>query len=174
MSRFVPQTVGFQRLQGWRGRFLQRRGVLLYRTERLAKLAPYADRGLVQALSTASLSAACSRASASTSPVVQFTAFRPITYDCPARQSSRSPSPCCPRAGKPRVRLGRQTLTGLDCPSASMSRFILRSETMSRKGDCSKLVLSALLQRFVEDCVSRLVIKVGQHDCVFVGQLQSL
>ena len=90
-----------------------------------------------RALSTASLPAACSCASASTSPVLQFTAFRPITYWLPSpaiEPVSMALLPVrwqtsCVTSGVNRSPAGR--------PISFNVSFTLRSETRARKGDCS-------------------------------------
>ena len=48
------------------------------------------------------------------------------------------------------------------------------SESTFRKGDCSSSTANALLESIVEDCVPGSVVKIGEHDGVFLGQALAL
>src|ERR1019366_10335257 len=99
----------------------------------LRKLTAAASR----ALSTASLPAACSCASASTSPVLQFTAFMPITYWLPSPAIEPVSIALLPeRWQTSRVTSGvNRSPTGR--PISFKVSLTLSAEIRPRKGDCS-------------------------------------
>ena len=114
--------------------------------------------------------AACSCASASTSPVLQFTAFRPITYWLPSPAIEPVSMALLPvRWQTSRVTSGVKRSPG-ERPISFKVSFTLRSESRVEKGRLLKLYRESLLQRVVEYRIARLVVEIGEDNGVLIGQ----
>ena len=169
--RLPSQAVGFQRLQRWRGRFLQRRGVLLHRAERFAQLAAQADRRSVQSLEHRFLARRLLLRFGQHVPRVAVHRLQ-ANHVLAAQPGNRAGQHgLAARALADLARhLRRQPVTGgtahqLQC----LVHLALGNQV--EKGRLLKLYRESLLQRVVEDRVAGLVVKVGEDDGVFVGEL---